>query len=145
MPEPVTYPFTQQRIDERAQGNVTALILGSLAYAKAQGRDGRHWATFMGQAFAPTWNSVATPQQAATSLALNCASAGMRIVSVNGDESRGEAVTGDWPEAEALSLFGLSQAEADEFWDIFAPIAQSLGMRFAWRREGDQLHFSFTK
>ena len=145
MPEQATYPFTQQRIEEQARGNVTALILGSLAYAKAQGHDGRHWATFMGQAFAPTWTSTTTPQQAATSLALNCASAGMRVLSVTGDETRGEAVTGDWPDAGDLAFFGLSQADADEFWDIFAPIAQSLGIRYEWRREGDQLHFSFAR
>ena len=145
MPEPVTYPFTQQRIEEQTRSNLNALILGSLAYARAQGRDGRHWANFMGQAFAPTWNSAATPQQAATSLALNCASAGMRIVSATGGEARGEAVTGDWPNAGDLAFFGLSQADADEFWDIFAPIAQSLGLIYAWKREGDQLHFSFTQ
>ena len=145
MPEPVTYPFTQQRIEVQTRSNLNALILGTLACAKAQGHGGRHWATYMGQAFAPTWSGVTTPQQAATSLALNCASVGMRIVSVGGGETRGEAITSDWPDAEALALFGLSRAEADEFWDIFAPIAQSLGMRFAWRREGDQLHFSFGK
>lgn len=145
MPEQVTYPFTQQRIEEQARDNVNALILGSLAYARAQGRNGRHWATFMGQAFAPGWNAAATPRQAATWLALNCASTGMRVVSVSGDETRGEAVTSDWPDADHLAFFGLSQAEADEFWDVFAPIAESLGMLFAWRREGDQLHFSFTK
>lgn len=145
MPGPVTYPFTQQRIEEQARANMTALILGSLAYTKAQGRDGRHWATYMGQAFAPGWTAAATPLQAATSLALNCASAGMQIVSVTGDETRGEAVTGAWPDPDDLAFFGLSQAEADEFWDIFTPIAQSLGMRFSWRREGDQLQFSLTK
>lgn len=144
MPESVTYPFTQQRIEEQARANVNALILGSLAYAKAQGQGARHWATFMGQAFAPGWTST-TPRQAATLLALNCASAGMPIISVTGDETRGEAVTGDWPDPDDLAFFGLSQAEADEFWDIFAPIAQSLGLSFAWRRDGGQLHFSFTK
>lgn len=145
MPETATYPFTQQSIEEQARGNVNALILGSLAYARAQGHDGHHWATFMGHAFVPSWTSVTSAHQAATSLALNCASAGMRIVSVTGDEARGEAVTGDWPDADNLAFFGLSQADADEFWDIFAPIAQSLGLIYAWRRDGDQLHFSFTK
>jgi hypothetical protein len=52
MPEPVTYPFTQQRIEAQARLNVNVLILGSIAYAKAQGHGGRHWATFMGQALA---------------------------------------------------------------------------------------------
>ena len=145
MPEPVTYPFTQQRIDEQARGNVTALILGSLKYAKAQGQSARHWANFMGQAFAPTWTGVTTPQQAATSLALNCASTGMQIISVTGDETHGETITGNWPDPDELAFFGLTQADADAFWDIFAPIAQSLGLTYAWRREGDQLHFTFTR
>lgn len=33
---------------EQARSNINALILGSLKYTKAQGHDGRHWATFMG-------------------------------------------------------------------------------------------------
>lgn len=48
------YPFTQERIDEQARNNVNVLILGSIAYAKAHGQGGRHWATFMGQAVAST-------------------------------------------------------------------------------------------
>lgn len=63
MPESEFYPFTQERIDEQARNNVNVLILGSIAYAKAHGQGGRHWATFMGQAVASTWEARATPQR----------------------------------------------------------------------------------
>jgi hypothetical protein len=145
MPEAITYPFTQQQIEAQARGNVTVLILGSIAYAKEQGHDGRHWATFMGQAVASSWSDVTTPGEAAMAIALNCASFGMQIVSVGGDETHGEAVTSDWPGAEALTFFGLSQAEADEDWALLAPVAQLLGLHYAWRREGDELHFTFSR
>jgi hypothetical protein len=130
---------------EQARSNINALILGSLKYAKAQGHDGRHWATFMGAACAPGWKFCMSVREAAAALALNCVSSGMRVVSVEGDETRAEAVTGDWPDPADLAFFRLSQADADQFWDDFVPIAQSLGYTFAWRREGDQLHFTFTK
>lgn len=48
------------------------------------------------------------PAEVAEGLALNFASFGMRIVSVTGDETRGEIVTNDWPGPEALTFFGLT-------------------------------------
>ncbi|HZC05154.1 MAG TPA: hypothetical protein VE338_05905 [Ktedonobacterales bacterium] len=145
MTESLEYPFAQVRIEAQARGNLNALILGSLAYARAQGRDGRHWATFIGQAFAPGWSSGMSPCEAALAAALNCASAGMQVSAVMGDVVHGEFVTSDWPDREELAFFALSQAEADQFWTVFEPIAQALGLAFSWRREGEQLHFTFTK
>jgi hypothetical protein len=145
MAEDLVYPFSQERIEAQARGNVNAFILGSIAYAKAQGQDGRHWATFIGTAFAPGWTNVTTPHEAAAAVALNCESTGVRVVSVEGDDSRGETTTENWPDPELLGFVGLSQADADQLWDLFAPIARSLGYTYAWRREGGHLHFTFAK
>ena len=145
MSEPESYPFTQERIDQQARANVNVLILGSIAYAKAKGHGGHDWATFMGQTLAPTWAARATPREVAESLALNLASFGMQVVSVTGDEMRGEMITSDWPGSEMLTFFGLTQAEADTNWELVAPIAQSLGLHYAWQREGKTLHFMFSR
>ena len=145
MAESLTYPFSQQQIEAQTRDNLNALILATLAYARSQGDDGRRWTAFVGKVFAPGWAPGMSPHEAALAAALNCASAGMRVDAVVGDEARGEAVTGDWPGRENLEFFALSQAEADQFWTVFEPIAQALGLTFSWRREGDQLHFIFTK
>jgi hypothetical protein len=44
-----------------------------------------------------------------------------------------------------LTFFGLSQPEADASWSLLAPVAQVLGLRYAWRREGGSLHFTFSR
>ncbi len=139
------FPFPQEAIQAQAQGNVNVMMMGSVAYAKAQGHDSRHWAVFMGAAVTPGWTGITTAREAATALALNCASIGMQVLSVEGDDARGEVVTGNWPEQELLDTFGLSQAEADGLWWIFEPIAKSLGLTYSWQREGNGLRFTFTQ
>ena len=145
MSSELQYPFTREQIEEQARGNFNVAVLGAIAYAKAQGQDSRNFATFMGKLVTPGWGTITSPREAATAVALNCASYGMSVVSVGGDDARGEAVTSDWPAQELLEFTGLSQDDADQAWSIFEPIAQSLGYTFSWRREGGQLHFTVTK
>jgi hypothetical protein len=145
MASELQYPFTQQQIGEQAQGNLNVAILGAMAYGKAVGQDARAVALFIGQRLVSEWAGITSPLEAATAMALNCASLGMPIVSITGDKSHGEAVTGDWPDPDLLQLMGISQAEADHSWDIFEPITQSLGYRFSFRRDGAQLHFTIAK
>ncbi len=139
------FPFPQEAIQAQAQGNVNAMILGGLAYAKAQGHDSRHWAAFVGAAFAPGWTGITTAREAATALALNCASAGMNVLSVEGDDARSEVVTGTWPDQELLGMFRLSPEEVEGFWWMFEPIAKSRGLTYSWRREGSELRFTFIR
>jgi hypothetical protein len=139
------FPFPEETIQAQAQGNLNVMIVGSLAYAKSLGHDSRHWAAFMGAAFTPGWTGISTAREAATALALNCASAGMQVLSVEGDDARGEVVTGTWPDQELLGMFGLSQAEVEGFWWIFEPIAKSLGLTYSWRHDGNGLRFTFTR
>ncbi|HEX9038335.1 MAG TPA: hypothetical protein VF808_15240 [Ktedonobacterales bacterium] len=145
MTSELQYPFTPEQIQGQSYGNLTAFMLGGIAYAKAQGQDGGAFARFMGQKFSPGWAEISSPREAATAAALNCASAGMSIVSVVGDETSGEAVTSDWPTADFLTLLGLTQEDADHTWEAFGPISQSLGYTYSWRRDGGQLRFTFTK
>ena len=139
------FPFPQEAIQAQAQANLNAMILGSLAYAKAQGHDSRHWAAFIGAAFAPGWAGITTAGEAARALALNCATTGMQLLSVEGDDMRSEVVTGNWPDQELLSMFGLSPTEVEGFWWIFEPIAKSVGLTYSWQREGNGLRFTITR
>lgn len=136
--------FTPDEVAAKARTNLNAIILGSLAYARAYGRDGRHWARALGQIFAVSWDDVATPAEAVRTIALNCAAMGMRVLSVDGDEHRAEVVMSTWPSRDDLEYFGLTQAVADQVWMLFEPIAQFLGFEYSWRREGDHLHFTMA-
>lgn len=141
----LTYPFTREMVEEQAKADAAVLILVSAAYAKSLGQDVRGWALFAGKLVSPSWTGITSPLMGVTAVALNCAAAGLSVVSVTGDDTRGETVTGDWPDPEDLSMLGLSQAEADQCWSIYEPVAQSLGYTFSWSRQNNQLHFVFAK
>ena len=48
-----------------------------------------------------------------------------------------EATVAGWPGEEDLAFFNLGQAEADALFGVFDPIAAHLGLRCAWRRDGE--------
>lgn len=137
--------FTPEEIAAQARDNLNAVILGSLAYARAYGRDGRHWARALGQIFAVHYEHVTSPAEAAVAIARNCASIGMRVLAVDGDERRAEVVVSNWPGPDDLDYFGLTQAGADQLWFMFEPIMQFLGYSYSWRRDGDRLHFMVAR
>lgn len=137
--------FTADEVAAKARANLNAIILGSLAYTRAYGRDGRHWARALGQIFAVSWDEVATPAEAVQTIALNCAAMGMRVLALDGDEDHAEVVTGSWPSRDDLEYYGLTQAVADQVWTLFEPIAQFLGFTYSWRRDGDHLRFTIAQ
>lgn len=42
-----------------------------------------------------------------------------------------------WPGGKPPAFFPVSQAEADALFGVFGPIAAHLGLRYAWRRDGE--------
>jgi hypothetical protein len=139
--------FTADEINAQAQGNVAVFPLVTLAYLRERGLDPDDWVTFVGAAFAPTWDELrdADALTVARMAALNLASAGARIVDLTGGADRAEAVLIGWPDEEALAFFGLTPAEADRFLGVFGPVAAHLDLRFAARRDGDRLALTFAR
>jgi hypothetical protein len=44
-----------------------------------------------------------------------------------------------------FKAFGLTRSEADAIWDIFEPIAASLGLWYTWSREQDEVTFRLSR
>lgn len=130
MTSELSYPFTTEQIQQQTRGNLEVVVLISIAYAKAQGKSPRDYALFAGKLVASSWAQVSSPREAATVAALSSASFGISVVSVGGDDTRGEAVTGDWPPTDYLEALGLTQEDADAAWAIYEPVAQSLGYTY---------------
>ena len=139
--------FTADEIHEQAQGNVAILPLVTLAYLHERGLSTDDWVTFVGEAFAPTWESLRGGDAVAIAraAALNIASAGARPISLVGGADRGEAILTGWPNEEALALFGLTSHDADRFLGVFGPIAAHLGFHFVARRDTDRITLSFAR
>jgi hypothetical protein len=139
--------FTTEQLHQQAQGNAAIIPLVTIAYFREHGLSVDDWTTFVGQRFAASWSPLqgAEPQAVARAAALNVVSSGARLISITGGADTGEAVLADWPDQEFLALLGCTVADADAFLDVFAPIAEYLHLRFAARREGEQLHLTFTR
>ena len=142
MPETTdSVEFTAEEVCEQAKGNAGSMFLALLAYARDQGRSPADAAAFVGRLFAPSWDTErgkgALAAMRWATLNLVTCRAGVR--SLAGDEGRAEAVVTGWPLEEELAYFGLSREEADAVHQLMIPIAEYLGLRFAFRRDGDDV------
>lgn len=141
------HEFTPEQLYEQAQGNLNGFILGTIAYLKEQGRTPEEWATFMGNRFAPGWESVRGQgaKAAMNRVVLSLVSSGGNLHSLTGDEAQAEAIIADWPSADDLEFFGLTLEDVDPFQTILTPIAAFLNLRYEWQRAGNQLTFRFSR
>ena len=135
-------PHMEVTSEERCQHaalNTTGFCLGLLRYAREQGQRPEAAAWWIGTLFAPGWEEVRGQGAAvAARLAvLNVISSGVAAGDVSGDEHRAEATVTGWPGEDNLAFMGLSQEEADAVFAVFDPIADSLGLKYEWQRQGD--------
>ena len=139
--------FTAEEISRQAQGNLTAFILGTIAYFKEQGQTPQEWVTFIGKRFAPFWEAVKGQgaRAALEATVLNFVSSGGTVQAFEGDENHAEATVADWPPAELVQALGLTLEDIDHFYEIFKPIAAYLNLRYNWHRQGDRITMTFTR
>jgi hypothetical protein len=138
--------FTTEEICEQAKGNVGALSLLLLTYARDRGHPLDAAARFFGRVFAPSWDEVSArdARTAARWAALNMVTGGGELRRLEGDARHAESVIGRWPLDEDRAFFGLSQQEADMLYALFTPIAERLGLAYTWSRDDDAVTLTFT-
>jgi hypothetical protein len=144
--------FGLEQIWERGQDNFQHVLFGTIAYLKENDLSIEDWATNLGRRLAPGWGHGYGARDVVERAALNVVSAGASLRSLAGNDEWAECVVADWPPqgklaSERLSrYFGLSQDDADPFWEVFRPIAEYLGFAYEWHRESEQkLSFTFWK
>ncbi|HZS86513.1 MAG TPA: hypothetical protein VFE42_03350 [Chloroflexota bacterium] len=142
-----TTDFASEEIREAAQGNATGFALGTIAYLKQRGLPVEAWPALLGRVFSAWWDQLPQKDLAmiARVAALQTVSLGATVQSITADETRAEVVITAWPPQDSLAAFGLSQADADVVWQTFAPIALRLGLRFAMRRDGEDMRLTFSQ
>lgn len=143
--------FTPDEIAERGQDNFQHVLFGTVAYLKARGLSVEDWAAFLGELFAPGWHQGRSAREVTERAALNVVSAGAELRSLTGNDGWAECVVGNWPPSGKLAsermhhYFGLDPADVDPFWEVFRPIADTLGFDYEWCREsGGKVSFTFS-
>ena len=134
-----TQDFPAEEILEQARGNATAAGLALFRYAREHGNSPVSAARWLGTLFAPGWEDVRGhgARQAAHWAALSSVSLGATMHELVGDERQASATVTGWPGNEVLAFFGLSQEEADSTFDVFATVAEYIGLEYSWERHGD--------
>ena len=139
--------FTEDEVRRQAANNAPVWPLVFLAYARDRGQAAEEAARDFGRLVAPTWDEErgTGALSALRWAALNAVVGGAKLRRLAGDAARAEAVLAGWPNDEDLAFFGLAQAEADAFHAYLHPVAERLGLRFAWRRTGDEVILSLER
>ena len=139
--------FSEEEVREQAANNAAVWPLAFLAYARALGQDPEAAAREFGRLVAPSWDEEqgTGARSALRWAALNAVVGGAELRRLGGDAARAEAVLGGGPGAEDLAFFGLARAEADAFYGYLHPVAARLGLRFSWRRDGDEVVLSLER
>ncbi len=137
--------FSPEEIAQAAQNNVNLFCFAVVAYAKAHDLSPAESWAFIGRGFAPGWEQGLSITEIARRAARNMVSAGCTLQALAGDEFQAEAIMAAWPSARAFDRFGLTPAEADSVFDIFKPIAATLGCHYQWQRQNDTITMTFTR
>ena len=140
--------FSDERLLEQASGNQSAMFFVGLAWAKQRDGSIDGWADFVGEQFADSWESLrgggalAVARMAGLNMA---SSADSRLVGLEGDEAKAEAVI-DGPDPEWLENTTLTREDADRANErIFRRIAEHIGLELEARRDATGLHLTFKE
>lgn len=140
--------FSQEELLEQAKGNETGLWHATVLWAKSQpgGIDG--WASFVGKAFAPSWDELgaASALEVARVAGLNFATtADMRPVDLSGDASRA-VLTLSGPAHDVLEEMGTNVEDIDRSNEVlFSMIAERRGLTVSAERSADTFRLIFAR
>jgi hypothetical protein len=133
--------FAKDEVLQQAKANAQALSLVTTGYFREKGLPVDEFWSFVGEKFTLGWDPLKGKgaRVAMRTFALNMVSVGGILESLSGDEARAEAVITGWPSPDLLQAFGGSQGDVDRMYAVFGPIAELLGLKYEWRRQGDRV------
>jgi hypothetical protein len=133
--------FTTDEVLQQAKMNAQALFLVAIGYMKEKGLSLDEFWSFLGEKFTLGWDSLKGKgaRVGMRMFALNMVSVGGTLESLEGDEARAEAIIADWPSPDLMQAFGGSEGDVDRMYAVFQPIADILGLKYEWRRQGDRV------
>lgn len=139
--------FSADELYQQAQGNANAFMLVTMAYLKRTGGSVASWTNFAGEQLAPGWREAADADasQLARMWALNFASVGGAVESLEGDAHQATVVVSNWPSDEDLRDMNLTREDIDPFFDIGNNLLRDIGAKITRSREGNRVTFTIKK
>ena len=134
--------YSDAELLEQAQANAQALVIATAAFLAERGIAVGAWTEAVGRIFARAWDEPRPwdAGQFMDAMLTNLKSLGARVVSVDLDLDRAEAVTAGFPDPDLCALFGVEPALVARFHRAAAVIGRERGLDWTWRIEGDRTH-----
>ncbi len=141
--------FDRDELFEQGRGNQSAIWHLSARYSREREGSVDGWASFIGAAFAPSWDPMGarpSARRVALQSALNMATTGdMQPVDVTGDDDRAELLL-DGPEQQYIDEYGTTVPEIDRTNElVFRAIAEGRGLTLDCHRDDAGLHLVFAR
>jgi hypothetical protein len=139
--------FTADQVGQQAQANTVGFLLTTIAFLKERGIPVTEWTSFIARQIAPTWDELRDQgaKAAATAAALNMLASGAKLVRLDGDTRHAELVV-DWDVQSFLDILPMvSYDDLDPMFALFGPVAEHIGLRSTWQRDGNRVTIRFTQ
>ena len=143
-----THQWSDEEILQQVRGNANALSAAIVLYARDNGRSAEHFATFLAATFAPDWAGMtgAGALDIVRAAAFNPVSLGATLLSLDGDADHASAVLDASALEDDAAAFGVPAEDVVTMWRVFMErIADGLGARFAFVRDGSRWTFELTR
>jgi hypothetical protein len=139
--------FSSNEVLEQGKANAQALFLVAIGYIKERSLSVDDFWSFVEEKFTLGWEFLQGKgaREAIRMFALNMVSVGGTLESLSGDEAQAEAIITGWPSPDLMQALGVSRGDADRSYAVFQPIADLLGLRYEWCRQGDRVTLSLSQ
>lgn len=143
-PEPDDRPsyldYTDGELLELAQGNIQAVIAGTIGFLHGAGVDPAAWLSALGDVFALGWDEPEpwTPGEFLDAIVVNLRALGAEIVELDAKAEPVTARTRGFPDAGLCERLGVAVDDVLRYNDTLARVARERGVDWSWRRDGDE-------
>ena len=139
--------YTAEDYLDLLRSNVLALAAGTIAYLQSRGIAVGDWTRTLGEIFARGWDTAEpwSPDGFLEATVINLAAFGGEAIQSEYSDDESWALISGFPDRDRLAGLGLDKVEPDLLYDLIEPIAAACGVRYAWRREGDQVRITVTQ
>ena len=78
-------------------------------------------------------------------VALNMVSVGASLRSLSGDDTHAEVLIAEWPDNDFMGELGVTQSDSEAMWNLWNPIMEYLGIRYAWQRQDEAVKMTLER
>ena len=136
--------YTDGELLELSQGNLQAVIAATVAYLRSTGGDPVAWVAALGDAFSLGWDEPEpwTPGEFVDAIAVNLRALGAEIVALDATGEPATLRTRGFPDHGLCERLEVLAEDVLRYNDSLVPVARERGVRWDWRRDGDETVFS---